>query len=79
LTDADTAEAGFTAPDVGLGGVSLQFELTVTDNGGLQDTDTCIVNITGDNDPPESQTEPNDTDRNDGGGGGGGCFVSSLW
>lgn len=42
----------FTAPDVDMNGVALEFELTVTDTKGLQATDTCIVNVTWVNEPP---------------------------
>lgn len=45
LVNADSATPSFTAPDVDAGGVSVTFELTVTDVGGLQDTDTCMVTI----------------------------------
>ena len=45
LSDAAAAQPTFTAPDVGSGGDSLTFNLTVTDDGGLQSSDTCIVNI----------------------------------
>jgi hypothetical protein len=45
LSNANTAKPTFTSPDVGTGGTSLTFQLTVTDKGGLQDTDDCIVNI----------------------------------
>ena len=37
---------------------SLTFELTVTDSGGLQATDTTTVNVTGDNDPPTADAGP---------------------
>lgn len=46
LTNADTAQASFTAPSVGDDGASLTFQLTITDNGGLQRTATCIVQVT---------------------------------
>lgn len=46
LSDPTTAQPTFTAPDVGLDGEALTFQLTVTDNSDLQDADTCIVNIT---------------------------------
>ena len=36
-------EPTFTAPDVGPSGASLTFQLTVTDDGGLQSTDSCVV------------------------------------
>lgn len=42
----------FTTPDVEQGGTALTFQLTVTDNHGLQSSDTCIVNVTWDNEPP---------------------------
>jgi len=44
LSDPAAVQPTFTAPDVGSGGVSLVFELTITDNYGLQSTDTVIVN-----------------------------------
>jgi len=52
LSDPDAVHPTFTAPDVGVGGEALSFQLTVTDNGGLQDSDTCIVNVTIVNQPP---------------------------
>jgi len=45
FSDSTIVETTFTAPDVGSGGASLAFQLTVTDNGGLQSVDTCIVNV----------------------------------
>ncbi|MEJ2155550.1 MAG: hypothetical protein P8X96_09460, partial [Desulfobacteraceae bacterium] len=39
LDDSTAASPGFTAPGVDLQGASLVFQLTVTDAGGLQDTD----------------------------------------
>jgi len=39
----------FTAPDVYQEGVSLSFRLTVTDNSGLQASDTCTVYVTYEN------------------------------
>jgi hypothetical protein len=44
LTSTTAIQPTFTAPNVGPSGSSLTFQLTVTDNGGLQSTDTCIVN-----------------------------------
>ena len=52
LSDASAIKPTFTAPNVADGGAALKFELTVTDNGGLKSTATCIVNVTGVNDPP---------------------------
>jgi len=51
----------FTAPNVTQGGASLTFRLTVTDNGGLQSTDTCTVNVTWDNEPPVADAGSNQT------------------
>lgn len=45
LSNASGAAPTFTAPDVGMSGVSLTFQLTVTDAGGLSDTATCVVNV----------------------------------
>jgi len=52
LSDPSAARPTFTAPDVGPGGGSLTFKLTVTDSGGLQASDTCNVNVTWQNQPP---------------------------
>ena len=52
LSSTDEMQTTFTAPDVGPNGESLTFQLTVIDNGGLQSTDTCIVNVTWLNAPP---------------------------
>ncbi len=46
FSDATAVQPTFTAPDVGPSGGVLTFEVTVTDIGGLQNTDTCIVNVT---------------------------------
>jgi hypothetical protein len=57
LSNDEAVKPTFTAPNVA-GSKSLKFELTVTDFGGLQDTDTTIVNVTGDNDPPIADAGP---------------------
>jgi hypothetical protein len=57
LSSAAAVTATFTAPTATAGtsrtslATALTFRLTVTDNGGLQSTDTCIVNITPAGDP----------------------------
>jgi len=61
LSSATVVSPTFTAPDVGTGGISLTFQLTVTDNGGLQSTDSCIVNVTWDNEPPMANAGPDQT------------------
>ena len=45
LSDTTVAQPTFTAFNVGPGGESLAFQLTVTDNGELSSTDTCTVVI----------------------------------
>ena len=46
LSNSGSRKATFAAPDVGNSGDDLTFRLTVTDNGGLTDSDTCIVEVT---------------------------------
>jgi hypothetical protein len=52
LSNPSAAQPTFIAPNVGPGGESLTFQLTVTDDGGLQAVDTSIVNVSWVNDPP---------------------------
>ena len=52
LSSASAVRPTFTAPNVGPSGASLTFQLTVTDSGGLQSTDSCIVNVVWINLPP---------------------------
>jgi len=54
LSDPNGQQPTFTSPDVGVEGVSLSFELTVVDHSGLKSTDSCIVNVTWLNEPPEA-------------------------
>jgi len=58
LSNPQAAQPTFLAPNVTEDGTSLTFELTVTDAGGLQATDTTAVNVTGDNDPPVADAGP---------------------
>jgi len=58
LSDAALDQPTFTAPNVELDGVSLTFDLTVTDAGNLSDTDSCVVNITRQNQPPTAVVAP---------------------
>jgi hypothetical protein len=48
-------------PAVDSDGTHLEFLLVVIDNGGLQSSDTCIVNVTWDNDPPTADAGPDQT------------------
>jgi PKD repeat protein len=59
LSNPSSSQATFTAPAVGPGGASLSFNLTVTDAGGLQNTDACIVNVSWQNQPPTAVVTPN--------------------
>ena len=52
LADPEAVQPTFLTPNVGPGGVSFTFELTVTDVGSLRSSDTAIVNVTWLNDPP---------------------------
>ena len=54
LSDPNGQQSTFTAPGVGAGGDSLTFELTVADHNGLQSTDSCVVNVTWLNEPPQA-------------------------
>ncbi len=45
LTGTSAPVAAFTAPDVDAAGAQLTFLLTVTDNGGLQHSDSCVVSV----------------------------------
>jgi hypothetical protein len=55
LANANTSQAGFTAPAVGSGGAILSFRLTVTDDLGVQSSDTVDVQING---PPVADAGP---------------------
>ena len=61
LSDPTAVRPSFISPDVGPDGSTLKFQLTVTDNGGLQSTDTSIVNVSWVNIPPVSDSGPEQT------------------
>ena len=52
LSDPASSQPTFAALNVGPAGASLTFNLTVTDMGGLQATDSSIVNISWQNETP---------------------------
>ena len=56
ISDPKSPTPDFTASDVGPEGESYTFELTVSDHGNLKDTDTCIVNVTWQNQSPSAVT-----------------------
>ncbi len=45
LSDAAAVKPDFTAPQVSSAGATLVFQLTVTDNGGLTNSDTVSINV----------------------------------
>ena len=61
LSDSASSQPTFTAPFVGLTGEALTFQLTVTDNGGLADTDTVIINVSSVNQAPTADAGPYQT------------------
>jgi len=61
LSNPQAAKPTFLAPNVGPGGVSFTFELTVTDYGSLQSTDTAIINVIWLNDPPTANAGTDQT------------------
>jgi hypothetical protein len=63
----------FTAPTLGPEDATLEFEMTVTDNGGLKGTDKVVVRVA-----PKSAANGGGSSTGGGGGGGGGCFVTSV-
>lgn len=61
LSNPAAVQPTFTAPDVGAGGESLTFRLTVTDSEGQQGTDSCIVTISAVNHAPVADAGPDQT------------------
>ena len=66
LSDPASSQPTFTAPNVEQDGASLNFNLTVTDAGGMQSTDSCIVNISWQNQPPTAVVAPDYTESIEG-------------
>lgn len=58
LLDSTKDIARFVAPDISVDQVELVFELTVTDQGGLSDTDQISVLVTRNNAPPNADAGP---------------------
>jgi len=61
LSDPEAVQPTFLAPEVGPDGLSFTFELTVTDVGGLQSSNTTIVNVIWLNDPPTANAGTDQT------------------
>ncbi len=58
LTGGNTASPTFTAPQVGPGGETLTFELTVTDDAAQSDTDTVDIVVDNVNLAPQADAGP---------------------
>jgi hypothetical protein len=71
LSDPDAARASFHVPSGGSAGTVLEFELTVTNDEGLEETDTVSYRVA-------STSAAAAPAANSPSGGGGGCFVSSV-
>jgi fibronectin type 3 domain-containing protein len=54
LSNPAAAQTTFVPPNVGPNGETLGFQLAVTDSGGLQSADTCLVNVLWINQPPSA-------------------------
>jgi hypothetical protein len=54
LSNPSAAQTTFVPPNVSSNGETLGFQLTVTDSGGLQSSDTCLVNVLWVNQPPSA-------------------------
>ncbi|MBN2282430.1 MAG: hypothetical protein JXO48_00910, partial [Deltaproteobacteria bacterium] len=61
LSDPFDMNPTFIAPPVDVDGAALTFELTVTDDGELQASDVCIVNVSYVNLPPIADAGPDQT------------------
>ena len=61
LSGADTSMPSFTAPNVGLGGDNLTFELTVNDGQGGSATDTVTISVQYVNQDPVANAGTNQT------------------
>ncbi len=63
LSNPKDIHPSFVAPDAGPDGMSLVFELTVVDNGGLQDTDRVLVHVSYVGIPPVADAGPDQVVR----------------
>ncbi len=61
LSDPNSPQLTFEAPQVGSGAVSMRFRLTVTSKYGLKSTDTCFVNVTLADVGPQAVAGPTET------------------
>lgn len=56
LSSSTAIQPTFIAPEVGPEGAALTFQLTVTDEGGMQSVESCLINIVRDNLPPVAKS-----------------------
>lgn len=65
--DCRTAQCTFTAPDLTVDTITLAFELTVADGSGLFGADTCLIEVTPAQAPPDNDGDgtPDDQDLDD--------------
>jgi hypothetical protein len=61
ISDPAAIETTFVAPKAGIDGTSLRFALTVVVENGLESRDSCIVNVTQGNAPPEANAGKHQT------------------
>jgi hypothetical protein len=61
LSDPDSPQLTFEAPQIGSGAVSMRFRLTVTNKYGMKSTDTCFVNVTMADGAPQAVAGPTET------------------
>jgi hypothetical protein len=61
LSSPNAVETGLIAPEGGVDGESLRFQLSVTETYGAQSTDDCIINVVKDVAPPTANAGSNRT------------------
>jgi hypothetical protein len=71
LSNDQSSNPTFTAPDVGSNGETLTFKVTVTDDDALQNSDITLINV-------DNSVASVASSGGGGGGGGGGCFIATA-
>jgi hypothetical protein len=61
LSEPNSPQPAFAAPQAGSGALSMKFRLTVTNKYGLKSTDTCFVNVTLADGAPQAVAGPTET------------------
>jgi hypothetical protein len=65
LSNSRSATPTFKAPEARRSGVSLTFQVTVSDRGGLKSSDTVIVQVTGRSNGDDSNYDDDDDHDDD--------------